>query len=117
MGGLQSPECNLWLLDSRLGKDNRHFMSTQISSEKIRLLVIETLPKPVSAAGGEAIFGPGGVLDSLDLVNYLADLEYRLEQEFGRELVLASERAMSRGHSPFRDVNALTGYVGELLAE
>jgi acyl carrier protein len=92
-------------------------MSTQISPEKIRLLVIETLPKPVSANGGEAIFGPEGVLDSLDLVNFLADLEYRLDQEFGRELVLASERAMSRGRSPFRTVNALTEYIGELLTE
>jgi len=92
-------------------------MSTQISSEKIRRLVVETLPKPVSAAGGEAIFGPGGALDSLDLVNYLADLEYRLDQEFGRELVLASEQAMSRGRSPFRDVNTLTEYIGELLAQ
>ena len=92
-------------------------MSTQISSEKIRLLVIDTLPKPVSVIGGEAIFGPNGVLDSLDLVNFLADLEYRLEQEFGRELVLASERAMSRGRSPFRDVNELSEYIAELLAE
>jgi len=91
-------------------------MSTQISSEKVRHLVIATLPKPVSMAGGEAIFGPGGVLDSLDLVNFLADLEYRLGEEFGRELVLASERAMSRGRSPFRDVNALTEYIMELLA-
>jgi acyl carrier protein len=92
-------------------------MSIQISPEKIRLLVIETLPKPVSASGGEVIFGPGGALDSLDLVNFLADLEYRLDQDFGRELVLASEQAMSRGRSPFRDVNALTEYIGELLAE
>ena len=57
------------------------------------------------------------MLDSLDLVNYLADLEYRLDQEFGRELVLASERAMSRSRSPFRDVNSLTDYIMELLAE
>ena len=92
-------------------------MSTQISLEKIRLLVIDTLPKAAAASGGESIFGPEGVLDSLDLVNFLADLEYRIDQEFGRELVLASERAMSRGRSPFRDVNALTEYIAELLTE
>ena len=92
-------------------------MSTQISLEKIRLLVIDTLPKAAEASGGETIFGPEGVLDSLDLVNFLADLEYRIDQEFGRELVLASERAMSRGRSPFRDVNALTEYIAELLTE
>jgi len=90
---------------------------TQISFEKVRRLVVQTLPRPVSAAGGELIFGAGGVLDSLDLVNYLADLEYRLDQEYGRELVLASERAMSRSRSPFRDVDSLTVYIMELLAE
>ena len=99
--------------------DNRRAVTTrtQISPEKIRQLVVTTLPRPVSGATGETIFGAGGVLDSLDLVNYLADLEYRLDQEFGRELVLASERAMSRSRSPFRDVNSLTDYIMELLAE
>ena len=89
---------------------------TKISPEKVRQLVIETLPRPVSSAG-EVIFGAGGVLDSLDLVNFLADLEYRLGQEFGRELVLASDKAMSRSRSPFRDVDSLAGYIMELLAE
>jgi len=50
-------------------------------------------------------------------VNYLADLEYRLGQEFGRELVLASEKAMSRNRSPFRDVDSLAAYITELLSE
>ncbi len=96
---------------------NRPAVSTtnQISLEKVRRVVIETMPRPVSSAG-EIIFGPEGVLDSLDLVNFLADLEYRLGQEFDRELVLASEKAMSRSRSPFRDVNALAGYIMELLA-
>ncbi len=79
----------------------------------IRRLILETLP----AATGEnpRIFGAGAPLDSLGLVNLLADLEYRLSEEFGREIVLASERAMSRSQSPFRDVAALTDYVAELL--
>jgi hypothetical protein len=88
---------------------------TQVSLEAIRSLVVEMLPRPVSS--GETIFGTGGVLDSLDLVNYLADLEYRIEQVFGREVVLASETAMSRSRSPFRDVPALTEYIFELLGK
>ena len=71
----------------------------------------------MSPAAGAVVFGPDGALDSLDLVNFLADLEYRLAREFGRELVLASERAMSRNRSPFRDVESLTGYIQELLNE
>jgi hypothetical protein len=78
---------------------------------------METLPKPVASASGEVIFGAGGVLDSLDLVNFVADLEYRIDQVFGHEVVLASEKAMSRSRSPFRDVDSLSAYIVELLSE
>jgi hypothetical protein len=50
-------------------------------------------------------------------VNLLADLEFRLDERFHREIVLASDRAMSRTYSPFRDVAALTDFVVELLEE
>jgi hypothetical protein len=98
---------------------NRRCMSirTQVSLEKVRELVTDTLPRPVAGTTGGAIFGPGGILDSLELVNFLADLEYRLDREWGRGVVLASDRAMSRGRSPFRDVDSLAGYIMELLAE
>ena len=84
----------------------------------LRRLILELLPAAVgSGAANPVLFGPGGALDSLGLVNFLADLEYRLAEAYGRELVLASERAMSRRRSPFRDVDALVAYVLELLAE
>ena len=84
----------------------------------LRRLILALLPAAVgSGAANPVLFGPGGALDSLGLVNFLADLEYRLAEEYGRELVLASERAMSRSRSPFRDVDALLAYVLELLAE
>lgn len=115
----RSPYCNLQVLDRPQSVSNRRAMSThtQVSPETIRVLVLETLPRPLSNAGEETIFGSGGVLDSLDLVNYLADLEYRIEQVFGRQIVLASESAMSRGRSPFRNVTALTEYILELLVK
>ena len=78
-----------------------------------RKLIVETLPPGIDEHG--RIFGGKAALDSLGLVNFLADLEYRLSEEFGREIVLASERAMSRESSPFRDVPALTAYAVELL--
>ena len=84
----------------------------------LRRLILDLLPAAGGAgAANPVLFGPGGALDSLGLVNFLADLEYRLAEEYGRELVLASERAMSRSRSPFRDADALVAYVLELLAE
>ncbi len=81
----------------------------------VRRIILDLLPP--AEGDNPRIFGAGAPLDSLGLVNFLADLEYRLAEEFGREIVLASDRAMSRGRSPFRDVAALTEYVVELLAE
>ncbi|MFT3828377.1 MAG: hypothetical protein QM691_01595 [Opitutaceae bacterium] len=87
------------------------------SPERLRKLILATLPAAQRVGANPVIFGPGSALDSLGLVNFLADLEYRIADELGREVVLASERAMSRSRSPFRDVAALTAYALELLHE
>ena len=62
------------------------------------------------------VFGPGGLLDSMGLVAFIADLEERVEDMFGEPLILASERAMSRSRSPFRTVRTVADYISELLA-
>ena len=87
------------------------------SSDSLRRLIVGLLPETARTASNPVIFGPGGALDSLGLVNFLADLEYRIAEEYGREVVLASERAMSRSRTPFRDVDTLAAYVLELLSE
>lgn len=81
--------------------------------DKVRAMILETLPSGANATS--AIFGSGGILDSLGLVSFLSDLEYRLSEEFDREILLASEQAMSRSRSPFRDVSSLTEHIAELL--
>lgn len=78
-------------------------------------MIVETLPPEVSGQPAGLIFGPGSPLDSLGLVNFLADLEYTIETQFGRTVILASDRAMSRTRSPFRDIDTLTDYVVEEL--
>ena len=88
--------------------------SVENTAAQIRTLILELLPP--GQGENPCIFGGGAPMDSLGLVNFLADLEYRLTEKFGRELVLASERAMSRRQSPFRDAAALTTYIEELLA-
>jgi hypothetical protein len=90
-------------------------ISTTDQIASVRKLIVETLPPGVGEQG--RIFGEGALLDSLGLVNFLADLEHRISEEFGHDIVLASERAMSRDRSPFRDIASLTTYVVELLGE
>lgn len=90
---------------------------TLTTAESVRRLIVATLPDRKRTGENPVLFGPEGEFDSLGLVNFLSDLEYRLSAEYGRELVLASERAMSRSRSPFRDVDSLAAYIVELLAE
>jgi hypothetical protein len=88
---------------------------TTVTTDSVKRVIIETLPAGMDER--TRIFGGSAPLDSLGLVNFLADLECRVSEAFGREIVLASDRAMSRQSSPFRDVPSLTEYVVELLGE
>lgn len=63
------------------------------------------------------LLGSGASLDSLGAVTFVVEVEERLAEEYGRDLTLASEHAMSRRHSPFATLGTLAEYISELLAE
>ena len=61
------------------------------------------------------LFGGGGPLDSMSLVNLLVDLEDLIEEDFGISITLADEKAMSRRTSPFSRVKYLVEYIEERI--
>lgn len=61
------------------------------------------------------LVGEKSALDSIGLVHLIVDLEEKIADKFGREIVLADERAMSLRQSPFRRVESLADYIVELL--
>lgn len=61
------------------------------------------------------LYGPGGNLDSLGLVRLITDIEERVSDKFGKDIVIASEKAMSQRNSPFLTVGSLTDFIIELL--
>lgn len=63
------------------------------------------------------LFGKGGKLDSLGLVNLIVLTEQKLEEEFDVSISLADERAMSMESSPFATVQTFSDYVEQRLAE
>ena len=63
------------------------------------------------------LFGEGGKLNSLDLVNLIVELEQRLEEQFDTVFTLADERAMSERNSPFRSVQSLIEFVDARIKE
>ncbi|MCR6574032.1 hypothetical protein [Campylobacter insulaenigrae] len=59
--------------------------------------------------------GSGGLLDSLALVNLVADLEAELSKELNAEVTIADEKMMSLRNSPFKDVETLAQYISSIM--
>ena len=97
-----------------------------VEKEKIQSIILETI-KEFSDNNGieiegevspaQRLIGKSGLFDSMDLVNFLVDLEEVLEDKFNKSFTLSDERAMSRSHSPFMNAEELTKFIIELDAE
>lgn len=61
------------------------------------------------------IFGSDGPLDSLELVALAMDIEDAFAER-GFDISLSDEKAMSKRHSPFRDISSLVAYLQDLLS-
>lgn len=94
--------------------------------EKITEIIKDALVELNETLGLEALkhpteetllYGPKGVLSSLELVNLIVLVEERIEQVFGIEIILADDRALSQRLSPFVQVKRLARYIEKLLKE
>ncbi len=73
--------------------------------------------KPKKIDKHTPVYGSNGYLDSLGLVNLVVALEEKVKETFNVSISLATEKAMSRTRSPFRDVKSLSLYLDELLSD
>ena len=89
-------------------------------------IVLETLhelgedlerPELLDANEKTRLFGARSALDSINLVNLIADLEERLNDDFDVEITLADQTAMSQTNSPFRRVGSCVDYIMKLISE
>jgi len=96
-----------------------------MTSERIEAAILEavdevnlTLPDSMQLerTADSVIFGRGGKLDSLGLVNFVLAVEEKLAA-LGLNVSLTDERAMSRTRSPFRSVKSLSAFVEEITQE
>jgi acyl carrier protein len=86
--------------------------------ESVRLLAedfeIEALKSPQS---GTLLYGDGGALDSMALVNLIADVEEAVSEKYGASIVLVDEKAISAKNSPYRSVASLAEAVQERMPQ
>ncbi len=71
----------------------------------------------VSIDGASVLFGTGGLLDSLGLVQLILRIEEEIADRHGAQITIVSDRAMAGDGSPFRTLRSLTGFVAQLLQE
>ncbi len=69
----------------------------------------------VTATATLPLVGDNAAITSMRLVSFIADLETTLASDYGLEITLVSEQALSRQKSPFRSVEALAEYILELI--
>ena len=90
----------------------------ELESKVIKFLeefLKEELEESIELSLDSKLFGGGGPLDSMALVNLVVDLEELIEDDYGKTITLADEKAMSRRTSPFSRVQNLIDYVQEQL--
>ena len=83
--------------------------SVQMLAEDFELEALKA-PSPQTI-----LYGRDGSLDSMALVNLIADIEDALVEKFDVSIALADEKAMSAKNSPYRDVASLTDAVIERI--
>lgn len=78
---------------------------------------LRTEPLDASRGAETHLFGADGQLDSMGLVSLIVSVEEEVESEFGVNVILASDRAMSGRRSPFATVGSLAEYLESLMGE
>lgn len=71
----------------------------------------------VEKSADTVLFGKGGTLTSLELVNLIVTVEQALDDAFDVSVTLADEKAMSQSRSPFKSVQTLADYAAGLMKE
>ncbi|ARZ72391.1 hypothetical protein SMD11_6815 [Streptomyces albireticuli] len=72
---------------------------------------------PTAELPSLALYGDNGVFDSMQLVNFLTQVEEAVEDAYDEEISLTSEKAVSQRVSPFSRVSRLIDFIEAELVE
>lgn len=84
--------------------------------ESVQLLAEDFELDALKAPNSDSkLYGEGGALDSMALVNLIADVEEAVAEKYDASIALADEKAMSAKNSPYRSVASLAEAVIERM--
>ncbi len=75
----------------------------------------QELEEDITLSIESKLFGGGGPIDSMSLVNLIVELEEYIDDEYSLNITLADEKAMSQRTSPFSRVKNLIEHIKEKI--
>ncbi len=77
------------------------------------------LPKGVQVekSPDAVLYGKSGKLESLDFVTFIMEVEEKIRDEFGVDVMVTDENLLSKENSPFSTLGTLTEYLKGVLEE
>jgi len=95
-------------------KDKIMNILCEVIAELNEELQYDSLAKVTENTG---IFGDEDGIDSLSLAFLISQMEIRIDEEMGRQVILADEKAMSMHNSPYRTVGTLVTFISERMED
>lgn len=92
--------------------------------EKIKKIIFDSLKEfnegmseegALEISNDTVLLGVNGKLDSLDFITLIVIIEDNISDKLGKNITIVGEEAFSKKHYPFKNVNALTEFIVELL--
>lgn len=95
-----------------------------MTPEDAEAIIIEVVQQIADERGIEVahvdsetvLIGPEAFLDSVGLVSVVMEIEARIDEDFGAEVSLTSDAAMSRERSPLRTIGTIREFIMEQVA-
>lgn len=69
--------------------------------------------KDLALYGGQE----GAIFDSLAIVDFLVEIKDKISEVIGKDVVVATQKALSSEESPFRTVATLEKYIESLITD
>jgi acyl carrier protein len=81
--------------------------------------VNQQLPKDVQLekSPDAPLYGKAGKLESLDFVTFIMEVEEKIRDEFGVDVMVTDENLLSKESSPFSTIGTLAEYLDDYLKE
>lgn len=86
-------------------------------NDTIKLLVLESIEEINNDSQIEELYSPSldtnffDLVDSLAVLNFILDIEQRLERCFGRYIQIADEDVMDASKTPFKTVKDIIEFI------